>query len=40
MCEVDYMNSDYDFTEVYSSIGSGNGLAPANRQAIVWPNDG
>ena len=42
------MNFDQIFTEVcfqglnqqYSSIGSGNGLVPTRRQAIVWTNDG
>ena len=24
----------------YSNIGSGNGLAPTRRQAIIWNNDG
>ena len=38
-----YVNFDYDFTAVCSQgsiIGSDNGLAPARRLAIIWPNDG
>ena len=42
------LNLDQNFTEVgsqgsnwqYSSIGSGKGLAPTRRQAIIWNNDG
>ena len=46
--ELKYLKLDYNLTEVgsqgsiwqYSSIGSGNGLAPTRRQAIIWTNDG
>ena len=42
------MNIDRNFIEVrsfgsnkqYSSIGSGNGLAPTKQQAIIWTNYG
>ena len=44
--EWKWMNSDWNFTELYSygsnrwysSIGLDNGLAPNRRQAIIWTN--
>ena len=30
----------YGSNQHYSSIGSGNGLAPSRRQVIIWTNDG